>query len=100
MFVGSAIQELIATIAAKRTTAQFLFACGLQLITILVMLSRALINPCGSTLTITGSVGVTISSVVVTGNYIEARGAAGGEMSYAPSCHNQKTWYTKIGDAV
>ena len=31
-----------ATSAAKRTNAKFLFACGLQLITLLVMLTRAL----------------------------------------------------------
>ena len=40
--IGSAIQELIATFAAKRTTAKFLFACGILLITILVMLARVL----------------------------------------------------------
>ena len=38
---GSAIHELIETIAAQRSTAKFLFACGILLITILVMLSRA-----------------------------------------------------------
>ena len=31
-----------ATSAAKRTNAKFLFACGMQLITLLVMLTRAL----------------------------------------------------------
>ena len=33
-----------ATGTAKRTNAKFLIACGMQLITILVMLTRALIN--------------------------------------------------------
>ena len=42
--IGSAIKALIETIAAMRTTDKFLIACGMQLITILVMLSRAMIN--------------------------------------------------------
>jgi hypothetical protein len=42
--IGSAIEDIIATIAACRTTAEFLFACGIQLLTLSVLLSRALIN--------------------------------------------------------
>jgi hypothetical protein len=41
---GSSSRGTSATGAAKRTNAKFLIACGMQLITILVMLTRALIN--------------------------------------------------------
>ncbi len=36
--------EHLAPTTAKRTNAKFLIACGIQLITLLVMMTRALIN--------------------------------------------------------
>ncbi len=78
--------------AAKRTNAKFLIACGLQLITMLVMLSRALSNPFSSSLSISCSVGVSFSSVVEIGTFIERGGAAEGEIVFISPCQNQKMW--------
>jgi hypothetical protein len=43
--LGSDIKAFIDSLTAKRTTAKFLIACVMQLLTVLVMLSRAMINP-------------------------------------------------------
>jgi hypothetical protein len=63
----------------------------MEIITILVILTRAMINPLGSTLPTMRSEGLSLSSVVEIGIYTELGGGAGGE-SFASTCRNQKMW--------
>ena len=73
--------------AGMRTNAKFIFACVMQLFTILVMLNRSVMNPCGSP-TAVCSVGISFSSAVEVGIYKESGGWAGGVIS---ECRHQES---------
>jgi hypothetical protein len=64
------------------------------------MLTRALINPFSSDLSVTCSVGNGFSSVVEIGTSKEPSGAASGDEFVVHPCQNQKTWYVIFGGVL
>jgi hypothetical protein len=56
--------------AARRTLATSIIVCGVQLITLVLMITRTLMHPCGSPSTVC-SVQLNLSSQVVIGIFIE-----------------------------